>query len=92
MSLTNVVFWLLGIALMAAGYARFRGPWSRYQGLRAQQANIDRYEAWRGGVRTEAEGPTGASVMMADARRQAQIAGLIVIAGVVAFGVGFMLR
>jgi hypothetical protein len=92
MSLTNVVFWLLGIALMAAGYARFRGPWSRYQGLRAQQANIDRYEAWRGGVRTEAEGPTGASVMMADARRQAQIAGLIVIAGVVAFAVGFMLR
>ena len=92
MSLTNVAFWLLGIALMAAGYARFRGPWSRYQGLRAQQENIDRYEAWRGGVRAEGDGPTGASVMMADARRQAQIAGLIVIAGVVAFALGFMLR
>ena len=92
MSLTNVIFWLLGIALMAVGYVRFRGPWSRYQGLRQQQANIDRYEAWRGGVRAENEGPTGASVMMADARRQAQIAGIIVIAGVVAFAAGFMFR
>lgn len=92
MSLTNVIFWLLGIALMAVGYVRFRGPWSRYQGLRQQQANIDRYEAWRGGVRAENDGPTGASVMMADARRQAQIAGIIVIAGVVAFAAGFMFR
>ena len=92
MSLTNVVFWLVGIALMAAGYARFRGPWSRYQGFRQQQANIDRYEAWRGGVRAENDGPTGASVMMADARRQAQVAGIIVIAGVIVFAAGFMFR
>jgi hypothetical protein len=92
MSLVNVVFWLLGVALMAAGYARFRGPWSRYRGLRDQQANIDRYDAWRGGLRTRDEGPTGASVAMADARRQAQIAGLIVIAGVVVFALGFMFR
>jgi hypothetical protein len=91
-STTNVLFWLLGIALMAAGYARFRGPWSRYQGLRAQQANIDRYEAWRGGVRADSDGPTGASVMMADARRQARIAGIIVIAGVIVFAMGFMFR
>lgn len=92
MSITNVLFWLLGAALMAVGYVRFRGPWSRYQGLRRQQANIDRYEAWRGGVRAENDGPTGASVMMADARRQAQIAGVIVIAGVILFAVGFMFR
>ena len=92
MSTTNVIFWLLGAVLMAVGYARFRGPWSRYQGLRNQQGNIDRYEAWRGGVRTENDGPTGASVMMAEARRQAQIAGIIVIAGIVLFAAGFMVR
>ena len=92
MSLVNVTFWVLGIALMAAGYTRFRGPWARYQGLRDQQANIDRYEAWRGGLRTRDDGPTGASVAMADARRQAQVAGLIVIAGVAVFALGFMLR
>ena len=92
MSTTNIVFWLLGAALMAVGYLRFRGPWSRYQGLRHQQENIDRYEAWRGGVRAENDGPTGASVMMADARRQAQVAGIIVIAGVILFAAGFMFR
>jgi hypothetical protein len=92
MTSTNVIFWLLGIALMAVGYARFRGPWARYQGLREQQANVDRYEAWRGRVRTQDDGPTGASVAMALARREAQVAGIIVIAGVVLFALGFLFR
>lgn len=92
MSIVNVVFWLLGIALMAAGYGRFRGPWARYRGLRDQQANVDRYEAWRGGLRSNGDGPTGASVAMAMARREAQVAGIIVIAGVLVFALGFMFR
>lgn len=92
MSTTNLVLWGLGLVLMAVGYLRFRLPWARYRGLREQQANIDRYEAWRGGVRAPADGTTGASVAMADARRQAQIAGAIVIAGVVLFAAGFLVR
>ena len=88
----DVVLWAGGIALMAVGYTRFRGPWSRYQGLREQQANIDRYEAWRGGVRTHDDGPTGASVAIQMARRQAQIAGIVIAAGVVVFALGFMVR
>jgi len=92
MSLVNAAFWLLGIALMAAGYARFRGPWARYRGLRDQQANVDRYEAWRGGLRSTEDGPTGASVAMAMARREAQVAGIIVITGVLVFALGFMFR
>ena len=31
---------LLGIAVAAAGYARFRGPWVSYQALKAQDANL----------------------------------------------------
>jgi hypothetical protein len=89
---TNIVLWLAGAALIAFGYVRARGPWSRYRALREQQANIDRYEAWRGGLRTENDGPTGASVMMAEARRQAQIAGLIAIVGFVLVFVGFLIR
>lgn len=92
MSTTNIVLWLAGAALIAIGYVRARGPWSRYRALSEQQANIDRYEAWRGGLRTENERPTGASVMMAEARRQAQIAGLIAIAGFVLVFVGFLIR
>ena len=57
----NVALWVIGLALIAIGYMRFRGPWARYRGLREQQGNIDRYEAWRGGVRAQDDGPTGAS-------------------------------
>ena len=60
MNLINLLLWAGGIALIAVGYARARRPWSRYQALRAQDQNVARYEAWRGGVRDE--GTTGASI------------------------------
>ncbi len=34
--------------------SRARGPWARYRALKAQDANIARYEAWRGGLRDDA--------------------------------------
>ena len=92
MSTTNIVLWLAGVALVAIGYVRARGPWTRYRALREQQANIDRYESWRGGLRSENDGPTGASIMMAEFRRQAQLAGLIAIVGFVLIFLGFLLR
>ena len=91
MSTTSLVFWLLGVALIAVGYTRARGPWSRYQALREQQENVSRYEAWRGGLRTQDDGPTGASVAMAQLRRQAQAAGLIAVVGFVLIFLGFVL-
>ena len=92
MSATNIVLWLAGVALIAIGYVRARAPWARYRALRDQQANIDRYDAWRGGLRAETDGPTGASVAMAEFRRQAQLAGVIVVIGVVLVFVGFLIR
>ena len=92
MSTANIALWLAGAALIAIGYVRARGPWSRYRALREQQANIDRYESWRGGLRSENDGPTGASVAMAEFRRQAQIAGLVAIAGFVLVFLGFLIR
>ena len=86
----NIVLWLGGVALIAIGYTRARRPWARYQALRAQDANVARYESWRGGVRND--GATGASLAMAILRRQAQIGGAIVIAGVVLVFVGFLIR
>jgi hypothetical protein len=88
----NIVCWVAGVALVIIGYTRARGPWSRYQTLREQQSNVERYQAWRGGVRTTDDGPTGASVAMAEFRRQAQIAGLIAVAGVVLIFLGFFIR
>jgi hypothetical protein len=75
----GIILILLGIAAIAAGYARARGPWARYQALKAQDANIARYESWRGGLRDS--GPTGASIAMEMLRKQARDGALIAAAG-----------
>jgi hypothetical protein len=86
----NVVLWVAGIALIALGYRRAKGPWSRYQALKEQDANAARYNAWRGGVRDD--GTTGASVAMAILRRQTQIAAGIGFAGFVLVFLGFLIK
>ncbi len=90
MSVVNLALWAAGIVLIAAGYAGARRPWGRYQALKAQDENIARYEAWRGGVRSDSK--TGASVAMEILRRQARIGGLIAIAGFVLVFLAFFLR
>ncbi|HET7026769.1 MAG TPA: hypothetical protein VFI28_03660 [Candidatus Limnocylindrales bacterium] len=90
MSIVNVVLWVAGIVLIAAGWRRARGPWNRLQALREQDANVARYEAWRGGVRSSE--PTGASVAMAMLRRQAQTGVGLAIVGVVLVIAGFAVR
>lgn len=90
MSALNLALWLAGVALIVVGYVRARRPWARYQALRAQDENVARYEAWRGGVRDDRA--TGASVAMAILRRQAQMAGLLAVAGFVLVFAGFLIR
>jgi uncharacterized membrane protein len=90
MELVNVGLWILGIALIAIGYLRAKGPWARYQGLKSQQDNVARYEAWRGGARDG--GTSGATVMMDMARREARLWGAVAIVGFVLVFAGFLLR
>ena len=90
MSIVNVVLWGGGVALILIGYQRFRGPWSRYQALKEEDANEARYAAWRGGVRDTS--PTGASVAMEVLQRQARIGAGIAIAGAVLVVLGFLIR
>jgi len=89
MELLNLALVALGVAAMAAGYARARGPWARYQALKEQDANITRYETWRGGLRDT--GTTGASIAMEVLRRQARDGALIMAAGFAIVVVGFLL-
>ena len=89
MELLNLALIALGVAAMAAGYARARAPWARYQALKEQDANIARYESWRGGLRDT--GTTGASVAMEVLRRQARDGALIMAAGFAIVVVGFLL-
>jgi hypothetical protein len=86
----NLVLWAGGAVLVAIGYLRAKGPWARYQSLKAEDANIARYESWRGGLRNHET--TGASVAMAMLRRQAQTAGAIAVVGIVLIVVGFLVR
>lgn len=87
--MVGVILILLGIAAAAAGYARARGPWARYQALKAEDANIARYESWRGGLRDS--GPTGASVAMELLRKQARDGFIIVAAGIAIAVAGLLL-
>jgi hypothetical protein len=88
MSAVNLALWGLGVVFIAVGYVRARGPWRRYQALKAQGENIARYEGWRG-TRLRDEGPSAADLMAAELRRQAQVAGLVAVAGFVLVFVGF---
>jgi hypothetical protein len=86
----NIALWLAGVALIGIGYSRARGPWTRYQALKAQDENAARYGAWRGGIRDDST--TGASVAMAILRRQAQVGVGIAIVGVALVFLGFLIR
>ncbi len=86
----DLVLWVAGVALIAMGYSRARGPWARYQALKEEDANIARYEAWRGGLRNDET--TGASIAMDILRRQVRQAATVAIAGVVLVVAGFVLR
>lgn len=90
MGLLNLGLLVVGVALMAFGYGRARGPWARYQALKVQDANIARYESWRGGLRDS--GKTGASVAMAVLRKQARDGALIAGAGIVVAVAGLLVR
>jgi uncharacterized membrane protein len=90
MGLASIGLIVAGIALIVVGVSRARGPYRRYMALKEQDANIARYEAWRGGARPD--GKTGASVAMAMLRRQAQVGAGIVIAGFVLVMAGFVVR
>ena len=87
----NLICWVIGVALIALGYLRARGPWNRYQELKEQEANISRYEGWRG-TRLRDDGPSAASIMAREMRRRAQFGGLIVIGGLVLVFAGFAVR
>ena len=82
---------VVGVVLFAVGYGRAREPWRRYQALRAQDANAERYRAWRGGPSSAAGEKTGASVAMAILRREARTWAIVATAGVALVVVGFIL-
>ena len=90
MILVSLGLLVAGAALTAVGFVRARGPWIRYQALKAQDANVARYEAWRGGLRDS--GPTGASVAMEVLRKQVRDGATVAGVGILLAIAGLVLR
>ena len=88
MGIVNFVLIAIGVVSMAYGYSRARRPWAQYQALKEQDANIARYESWRGGLRDS--GTTGASVAMEVLRRQARGGAIVMAVGFAFVVLGFL--
>ena len=92
MSAFALILVVAGLALVALGLSRARGPWSRYQALREREANAERYRAWRGGPAGPAGDTTGADVMKTILRARVREALIVAGAGVVLVLAGLLVR
>lgn len=89
---------VIGLVLIAGGIVaivvaalQMRGPLATVRRLDEAQANIDRYETWRGKqTGPQADGPTGADVMRAHMRQRLMLWGVVAGAGVVSVFVGLV--
>jgi hypothetical protein len=88
----SLVLVACGLVLVAVGLSRARGPWGRYQALRAREANAERYRAWRGGPVGAGGDTTGADVMKSVLRSRIREALLVAAAGVVLVVAGLVVR
>ena len=90
----NIALWVAGLALVALGVWRVRGPFVRVGELDRLAENARRYDSWRGGRGTTAAGEetTGADVMRALLRRQVALWTAVGLAGVVLVVAGFAVR
>jgi len=90
MPIVNGALLIAGAILTAIGTSRARQPWARYRALKEQDANVARYEAWRGGLRDS--GTTGASVAMAVLRKRARDGAAIAGVGIALAIAGLLIR
>lgn len=88
-----IVLIIGGIAAIAVGVVQVRGPLAKIRHLDRTEANLARYETWRGrrtGV--EADGPTGADEMRAIMRGRVRLWAIVIGTGVAAVVLGLLLR
>jgi len=91
--LLNLALWVGGLVLLVVGVMAIRRPLARYRELQATDANLRRYDSWRGGKRTAVEtGVTGADVMRAQLRSASIRWGVVIAAGIVLIVAGFVVR
>ena len=90
--LLNVALWVVGLLLLALGIWQVRQPLAHYRSLEATQANLRRYDDWRGGRLADDGGRTGADEMRDLLRNRVRLWAGVAIVGVVLIVVGFVVR
>ena len=91
MDLLGLVLIVAGIGAIVIGVLQARGPLAVIRQLDETEANLARYETWRGkrtGV--AADGPTGADEMRAQMRQRLILWGVVIGAGVASIVVGLI--
>ena len=80
-----------GIVAVIVGVLRIRDPLATIRRLDATEANLARYETWRGKqTGPQADGPTGADEMRAQMRQRAILWGVLAGGGVVSVFAGLL--
>jgi hypothetical protein len=91
MEVLSLVLVIGGIVVIVVGALQMRGPLATVRRLDETEANLARYETWRGKRSgPQADGPTGADEMRALMRRRLMLWGVVVGAGVVSVIVGLL--
>jgi len=87
-----VVLILAGAASIAVAALQMRGPLATIRHLDRTEANLSRYETWRGrSTGVEADGPTGADIMRQQMRGRLLLWGAVAAGGVAAILIGLLL-
>ena len=91
MEMLSLVLVIGGIVAVVVGALQIRGPLATVRRLDETEANLARYESWRGKHSgPQADGPTGADEMRAQMRQRLLLWGVVVGAGVVSVIVGVL--
>ena len=79
-----LVVLIVGAAAVAVGAWRAWGAWQRWRALAAHEANLRRYDSWRGSRGApDAAGPSSADLMQGELRGQVVRWGGLALVGLV---------
>ncbi len=91
MDVLSLVLIVGGVAAVVVGALQIRGPLATIRRLDETEANLARYETWRGKqTGPQADGPTGADEMRSLMRQRVVLWGVVAGAGVVSVFVGLL--
>jgi hypothetical protein len=88
----STVLWVAGIVLIALGAWQVRAPLARYRALEATEANLRRYDDWRGTRLVDDTERTGADEMRDLLRGRVRLWSAVIVAGIVLVVVGLIVR